>query len=508
MKRRTLLRLSTGAALGSVLAACGGGGGGDHAGPPRPDPAPPTAPHTPAPHATVEWNNEIITVLRTTAAAPTIAARALAIVHTAMYNAWSAYDAVALSTRHGATLRRPAAEHIPAYQVKAFSFAAYAALRGLFPGQAARFDSLMAHLGYNPAHASLDPTLPEGIGTLAAAAQLAWARTDGANQLGNLTPSNIAYADYSGYVAANLPLDIGLPTPRSAIADPGRWQPLTFRDATGAVRTQSFMTPFWGLVRPFALASGAQFRPGPPAAFGSAAYTAQVHAIVAAQQGLTDYQKVTVDYWAGGSSGELPSALWSQFAQFVARRDGHGEGDDIKLFFALSNALFDAGIAAWDAKRAYDSARPITAVRYLLAGQTLTGYGPEGPAGGTRTIAGETWIPYQRPVTPTPAHPDHVSGHSTYSAASAEVLKLFSGSDAFHHGVTIPARSLLIEPAAPSTEVRLAWATFTEAACEAGLSRVYGGIHFPAADSAGRLLGTQVGAAAFERARRYWLGQA
>lgn len=509
MERRTFLRFSTGAALSSALAACGGsGGGGSSTGHPPPAPSTPAPPSAPAARATVGWNNVVLAAIRATAMPAPVAARALAVVHTAIYNAWAAYDVLAVSTRHGATLRRPAAEHTLAYQVKALSFAAYAAVCDQFPSQRAACDAQMAQLGYNPVEASLDPTVPQGIGTLAATALLAWMHGDGANQLGTLTASGIPYADFTGYRPVNAALDISVPTARSAIAQPDRWQPLTFRDTAGNLRTQTYLAPFWGTVRPFALEHGAQFRPGPPAAFGTAAFDAQVREIITVQQALTDAQKVMVEYWAGGPTGELPGNYWSLFAQFVSQRDNHAEADDVKLFFALGNALLDAGIAAWDAKRAYDSARPITAVRYLLAGQTITGYGPDGPAAGLRTIPGEAWMPYQCPSGPTPPFPDHVSGHSTYSTASAEVLRRFTGSDAFNHGQTVAARSLLTDPAVPATEVRLSWSTFTDASCEAGLSRVYGGIHFSAADTQGRTLGAQVGGLAFDKARRYWLGQA
>ena len=199
--------------------------------------------------------------------------------------------------------------------------------------------------------------------------------------------------------------------------------------------------------------------------------------------------------------------LWSQFAQFVSVRDNHTEAADVKMFFAVSNSLFDAGIAAWDAKRAYDSARPITAIRYLFAGQTIRAYGLRGPAAGLLSIPGETWTPFQPLAAMVPAHSDFVSGHSTYSAAAAEVLKQFTGSDAFNHSVTIQERSLLIDATLPAAAVTLAWDSFSFAACEAGSSRVFGGIHFENADLAGRALGVRVGATVFQRAQNLWLGK-
>jgi hypothetical protein len=179
----------------------------------------------------------------------------------------------------------------------------------------------------------------------------------------------------------------------------------------------------------------------------------------------------------------------------VSARDGHGDDQDVKLFFALANALFDAGIAAWDAKRAYDSQRPITAIRYLMRGKRMSGYGPQGPSGGLRTISGEAWVPYQPMTFPTPPFPEYVSGHSTFSAAAAEVLRLFTGSDGFGASYTKPALSLLVEPGLPTQDMALAWPTF-------------GGIHFDDANLAGLEMGRKVGARAFELARAYWKGTA
>ena len=500
MERRIFLKLGTGAAIGAALTACGSGhhGGG----------SPYIPPVEPVRSKVVlGWNTVALNAIRATRAAPPIAARSLALMHTAMYNAWAAYDPVAISTSPASVLRRPVTEHTAANAIKAFSFAAYAALVDQFPGQQAAFNAHMALLGFNPAHASPDFTQPQGVGSIAARLLLEAAHGDGANQLGNLTPSGIAYADYINYVPRNAPSAIFEPTPRSAIADPNAWQPLIYRDSGGTLRTQTFVTPFWGKVRPFALTSGAQFRPSAPPMCGTPAFAERVRHMVEVQIALTEAQKVTVEYWAGGATGELPSTYWSQFAQFVSERDKHTEADDIKMFFALANAVFDAGIAAWDAKLAYNSSRPITGVRYLMAGQRIQGYAA-GPAGGLQSLAGEAWLPFQPLSSPGPAHPDFVSGHSTYSMASAAVLRLFTGSDAFKHSVAIPAHSMLFDPALPANNVTLAWDTFSYAACEAGLSRVYGGIHFADSDIAGRTLGERVGTAVFERAKRYWLGQA
>jgi hypothetical protein len=289
---------------------------------------------------------------------------------------------------------------------------------------------------------------------------------------------------------------------------PGHWQPLSYTDATGTVKTPGYLAACWDRVKPFALAAASAHRPAAPAAFGTPEYEAQARRIVDVQLALTEEQKVIAEYWADGPNSELPPGHWLLFGLFVSERDGHGDDDDVKMFFALSNALADAAIAAWDAKRAYDSERPITAIRYLMQGQTIMGYGPQGPAGGLQPIAGEAWLPYQPMTFPTPPFPEHVSGHSTFSTAAAEVLRRFTGSDAFGASYTKAARSMVVEPSLPSSDLTLGWATFSEAAQQAGMSRIYGGIHFDNANAAGLELGRTVGAQVFAKAQGLWTGDA
>lgn len=508
MERRHFIKFTTSATLSGALAACGGGAHSPSL-PAGPTPGLiPTPPGNQARQVAIGWNKVVLAAIRATRAAPPMATRAMAVVHTAMYDAWAAYDPVAVGTRHGSALRRHRVEQTEANAVRAFSFAAYAALLDQFPSQKIALDTHMAALGLAIADGTGDPASPAGVGALAARSVIVHAHADGSNQLGLLTASGIAYADYSGYQAMNPPLVLVEPTPRSAIPYPGLWQPVTFRDPAGVLRTPGYLAPFWGQVRPFALRSGSQFRPPPPAALGSTAFTEQVRIVLESQAALTETHKVMADYWAGGAGGELPSSYWSDFAQFVSRRDNHSEAQDIKLLFALSNALFDAGIAAWDAKRAFNSARPITMIRYLFNGRTVRSYGPQGPEGGLRVVAGEAWMPFYPVTAPAPSHPDYVSGHSSYSMAAAEVLRLFTGSPTFGHSVTVKAGTLSFEPGLPARDVTLAWNTFSAAAVEAGNSRIYAGIHTPQADVAGRRLGEQVAAAVFARAKACWEGHA
>ena len=454
----------------------------------------------------VRWNAAALQGVRDSKLGPPMVARALAIVHTCIYDAWAAYDHHATGTRLGASLRRPSREHTRANKETAISFAAYRAAVDVFPGdRLSVFDPLMRTLGYNPNDSTTDATTPAGIGNIAARAVLEFRHLDGANQLAS-------YADYTRYTAQNAPMDLRMPFDPSLVRDPNRWQPLRYVDGTGTLVTQPFAGAQWQRVTPFALSSAAQLRPAiGPATYGSDLYQSQANDLLQLSAGLTDDQKMIAEYWADGPHSELPPGHWNLFAQFVSRIDHHNDrGDgldaDVKLFFALTNAVFDAGICCWDNKRAFDSVRPITALRYLFRGQPVRAWG--GPYRGTQVIRGEDWFPYQGATFPTPPFPEYSSGHSTFSAAGAEILRLFTGSDRFESSATFTAGSSRIEPGfTPSHDVTLSWPTFKAAADQAGISRRYGGIHFEHADLDGRAAGRLVAQQAWAKASGYFNGR-
>jgi hypothetical protein len=150
--------------------------------------------------------------------------------------------------------------------------------------------------------------------------------------------------------------------------------------------------------------------------------------------------------------------------------------------------------------------RPITAIRYLFRGRQIPSWPRAGE--GPQLIDGATWTPYQPTWFPTPPFAEFVSGHSCFSAAGAEVLRLFTGSDDFGDSVTIPSGSSEVEPGkAPQMDVTLSWPTFSAAADEAGISRRYGGIHFEDGDIEGRVMGRKVGMTAWDRANEYITGE-
>ncbi len=459
------------------------------------------------PTLVVQWNQAALQGDRDSTIGPPMIARALAIVHTCMYDAWAAYDAKAVGTQLGGSLRRPRAERTAANKAKAMSFAAYRALVDVFPGdRASVYDPLMASLGYDPNDLSTDTTTPSGIGNVACAAVLNFRHHDGSNQLGDLHPG--AYSDYTGYVPVNAPSTV--PVDPATISDPDRWQPLTYNNGVQVI-TQGFLGAQWFKVVPFALTSGDEFRKFEsvfgPAKYGSKQYQLQAQELITMSAGLTDEQKMIAEYWANGPHTETPPGHWDLFAQFVSERDHHTDDEDVKMFFALTNACFDASIAAWDGKRAFDSVRPISAISYLFHGQTIQAWG--GPGKGTVSMDGSQWIPYQLSTFPTPPFPEYISGHSTFSAAGATVLALATGSQSFGASVTFAPGSSVTEPGfAPVAPVTLYWATFADAANEAGLSRRYGGIHFLGGDLVGRAVGTLVGAQAWRNAQSYFNGKA
>jgi hypothetical protein len=234
---------------------------------------------------------------------------------------------------------------------------------------------------------------------------------------------------------------------------------------------------------------------------------------------------------------------------------------DVKLYLALNGSVHDAAIAAWGLKGYYDSVRPISMIRYLAErGQSsdpkLPSYDREGtplvpglvelitsdttapgqrhaalkghegeiairawagnPANpktqssGVHWILGVQWVPYQVPTFVTPSFPAYVSGHSTFSRAAAEVMTAFTGNEYFPGGVSgyTTAAGALKTEAGPSADVKLEWATYFDAADQAGQSRLFGGIHIQADDFAGRRIGAQCGRDAWARAQLYYTGRA
>ena len=283
-----------------------------------------------------------------------------------------------------------------------------------------------------------------------------------------------------------------------------------------------------------------------------------------------DYTRVLAEFWADGPDSETPPGHWFVILNEVAdhprlekRFEGTGPTLDplewyVKAYFALGSAMHDAAIAAWGIKGWYDYPRPISAIRAMAdrgqssdpSGPSYSEHGiplfpgymevvqPGDPIGGgavehvgkikvkawrgtnfvadpTADTAGvdwilaERWVPYQRPTFVTPPFAGYVSGHSTFSRAAAEVLTALTGSEYFPGGMSefeISANDFLVFERGPSVDMTLQWATYRDAADQTSLSRIWGGIHPPADDIPGRLVGEKVGQGAFARARGYFSG--
>jgi hypothetical protein len=446
---------------------------------------------SPYDNAALLWSEQTLSLIRSSTLPPTAVSRVLAVVQTSVYDAWAAYDPVAVGTQLGGTLRRPDTERTVENKRTAISYAAYRALLDLFPSpaQQALATALMNDLELDPADTTTDPSSPAGVGNRAAAAVLAARSDDGSNQHGER--GGAPYSDYTGYQPVNTV---------TTVNDKWHWQPLS---VAGTV--QRFATPQWGRVTPFALTRPDQFTvPGPDT---TKDYRKMVQNIVKFSAQLKDNDKAAAEYWADGPRTELPPGHSAIFAAALCRIKGDNLDDDVKLLFLQANAAFDAGIAAWFYKVKHDFVRPITLVHVLEKGQKIKAWG--GPGRGTVSMLGEQWQPYQPANVVTPPFAEYVSGHSTFSAASFEVLRAFTGTSSLGLSVTIKKGSSLVEPGlVPAKDLTLSWRTMQDAADQSGLSRELGGIHFTQGDLDGRTLGTRIGKAVYQKAQTYFNGTA
>ena len=495
----------------------------------------------PTPSISVRWDQAVQNAVENTGPGPTIASRAYSMVHTAIYDAWSAYDATAISTQRGDDLQQDTSQNTEKNKIEAMSFAAYFVLEDLFESETATFDLLMDELGFDPADVSSDPNSPSAIGKAMSDAVLDFRHDDGSNQLGDAPQGDGSeYSDTSGYTSQN-----STGNPEKIDAWTPEYVPIDSEPGTED-RIQEFLTPHWGDVQSFSLESGDQFRPDAPQPFllvdGTVDLTAktitlasgevlsinksligtvinpefiaQAEEVVEISANLTDQEKLIAEFWEDGGGTSFPPGTFMTFGQFVSARDNHSIDDDAKMFFALGNAVFDAGIATWEAKVAYDYVRPVRAIRELgelgLIGdydENLGGYAIRAwtPARGTGTILASEFLTYQTPGSdPSPPFAEYTSGHSAFSAAAATILQLFTNRDEFGASVTFDIGESRFEPGStPSSDVTLYWSTFSDAADEAGLSRLYGGIHFTEGDLNGRELGRNVGNSVWQMAQSY-----
>jgi membrane-associated phospholipid phosphatase len=229
-----------------------------------------------------------------------------------------------------------------------------------------------------------------------------------------------------------------------------------------------FATPVfthWGAVTPFILRSGSQFRPPPPAALTSQTYATAINEVKSLGQNTsttrTPEQTIIANFWSAPIQN-----YWNSIAQDVALAHHDDIEETARTFALLDLGLADATIAMYDAKYTYRLWRPITAIRLAdTDGNSLTTGDP-------------TWAP----LATTPADPSYPGAHSTISAAAATILTALYGD---HAAFTVSS------PTLPG--VARAFDNFRAAAIEAGLSRIYAGVHTRLDHQAGLALGAQVG---------------
>lgn len=282
----------------------------------------------------------------------------------------------------------------------------------------------------------------------------------------------------------------------------------------------------------------------------------------------SDYARVLAEFWADGPESETPPGHWFVILNSVSdhpqlRKKWQGQGEtlgnlewDIKTYFAMGGTMHDSAISAWSIKGYYDYIRPVSAIRAMADfGQSsapeLASYHPQGillipgkielvtaadnlvganndhvnkikilswqgpdyisdaetDVADVDWILAENWWPYQRPSFVTPPFAGYVSGHSTYSRAAAELMAAMTGDEFFPGGMSefaIKANDFLVFEQGPSVDLTLQWATYKDASDQCSLSRIWGGIHPPADDLPGRLIGDKIGKQSFIHLQTYF----
>ena len=248
---------------------------------------------------------------------------------------------------------------------------------------------------------------------------------------------------------------------------PAAWQP-TPPDWMAAI------DPYWNTLRPFFLESAQQFRPAPPVPFSTEAnspFMALVREVYDTGRNLNAEQREIAEFWdcnpfAVQHSGHLaiglkkisPGGHWINICGLACEQQKRSFREGLITHTALALTMADAFISCWDEKYRSNRIRPVTAINRTLDAN---------------------W----QPLLQTPPFPEYASGHSTISAAAAEVLTHFLGDN---KGFTDNTEALYgIKPRT--------FRSFRSAAGEAAISRLYGGIHFRDAVNEGLVAGGKLG---------------
>jgi hypothetical protein len=224
-----------------------------------------------------------------------------------------------------------------------------------------------------------------------------------------------------------------------------------------------YLLPQWGFVAPFGMSSSSQFRPPGPPSLDSEQYAADYNEVkelgAAVGSTRTEEQTQIALFWADGAGTETPPGHWNSIAQIIATAQDNALEENARLFALLNIAMADAAICAWDAKYTFHFWRPVTAINF--AEPNLN------------------WASF----IVTPPFPDYVSGHSMFSGAAATVLALFYDTE----DLPFTAGSDFLPG------VYRSFPTCLDAAQEAAVSRLYGGIHFRSANEDGLQAGISIG---------------
>lgn len=257
-------------------------------------------------------------------------------------------------------------------------------------------------------------------------------------------------------------------------AEPGRWN-RTSPDFTPP------LVPHWRFVEPFTLESPAVFRPSSPPPLDSIDYASAVDEVM--RLGRIDSEQRTAEqteiaiFWADGAGTATPPGHWNRIATNVLSRQNLSLQENARVMALLNLALADAGIAAWDSKYEDDFWRPIDAIRRA------------DEDGNSLTVADPQWSS----LLQTPPHPSFVSGHSTFSGAGASVLTAVLGEAVSFSTTSDPHSGLTQKPIPAEQILSRSFDSFWDAANEAGMSRIYGGIHYGFDNTSGLTLGDEIG---------------
>lgn len=423
----------------------------------------------------------------------TLVLRVTTLVTNSWFDASAPYHptAVGIYSRLG---RRPGAEATTNRNINiACLYATYRVLNSLLPKRNAEWRAMLTGAGLDPDDASENLTTPVGIGNRAGKAVVAARERDGMNQLGDeggRIYNRLPYMDYTGYEPKNTAYEL---------EDPSRWQPRIISAGNGIFRVQQAVTPQYARTRPYSFNTPNAFhvpRPAnsiPNGPGGFAAYKAQTDEVLDAQANLTDRQKMTAELF----NNKIRSLGFS--AVFAALSRGLSLLQFIHLDFLTNLAAFDTGIVVWNEKYRWDAVRPFSAIGYIYGRRTVRAWGGVGK-GTVNNLPAVQWKEYLDVAD----HPEYPSGSASFCAAHAQSARRFLGDDNLNWSVPAPKGSSVVEPGiTPAADLTLNWATWTDFEADCGISRLWGGVHFRSAITAGHALGQQLGDGAYVFLKKY-----